>query len=145
SGVTVLSDAAGRTLGNALVFNGGATFGGSSVGGTTATTTTSSASNLTYTGAVNLVTYSTVAVNNTTTLSGPISGQGGLSVVGSGNLQITGTSNSYLGGTFLDGFATNAGGLLEQWYNQTAATVLTNQINYTATPVLSRIVGSINY
>src|SRR5262249_22758620 len=87
-GATLLVAAApGHTLANPLVLNGGVTFGGSSFGGSS-----TAASSLTFTGNVTLATTSSIGVNNATTLSGNISGPGGLNVVGSGNLTLSGNN-----------------------------------------------------
>ena len=67
-------------------------------------------------------------------------------MAGSGALQITNSSNSYLGGTTLDTFATNAGGLLGQYTNLGNGVSLNalNTDNFNLAPTVSRIDANVN-
>src|SRR5205085_1803974 len=117
----------GRTLGNNYVFNNsglvnpaastnlaaGFILGASSFNGSASGSTTNS--NLTFTGsgaldnvtlgntATGFVLSPTVlAVYNTTTLSGSLSGPGGVVVAGPGNLVLSGSANTFAGGAVLN-------------------------------------------
>src|SRR5207249_1838669 len=90
----ILTAAYKLTVGNTInIPNTTAVFGG--------------ASNLTLSGAVNLLGSSILTTTNTglTTLSGAIGGQGALLTTGSsgpGGLQLNGSANTYTGGTYVN-------------------------------------------
>ena len=143
---TVLADAAGRTLTNAVVINQPTTTFPLSLGGSSANGSSTSGSTLTFSGGVTLANSDLLDVFNTTTFSGTVSGPGGLIVAGPGNLVLSGT-NTFFGGTVLD---SAGGGITANWYslgsNQPfASQSYVNQFDFNVLPTTSQVVPEINY
>ena len=135
-GATILSDANGHILTNALVFNGPVIFGGSSFGGTSATN-----GNLILSGNGLLTGLNLVQTLNTTTLSGNLSGPGGIVAAGAGTLILTGT-NTFTGGAVLN----SAGGGIPVDFINTGGAATMNAVPFnTATPITARVDGVIYY